>query len=364
VDIADTVMLFPVGEFKDRGKAIEKARAARESGLSWIMSRIDASGKPQCDPAFAYRLPWTLAVSGQREAAAAVLAWAGREVLTADGDMAPGPLRVKFTPMAASYPLAILAIGAWHLDRYDLANKIMDSLAGYQNQSSGGAYSQTPEARGSQPLEDLYPTAQLGLAGLCTGRPNVAAGAYRWITNLWASQPDLPDRLFTQICRGQLVTEAGNDAMDRFYMVTDLGAARQAFYNPGIAAAFLGRYHLAIGDEEPLAAARQFLSLSAHGSAAQFDYQESRQICKFGWGSAVLTEADPGNAAYEAYTLRMTQWFVESQEPDGRWHNSPFLDPAPTDDGDMAVTAEFVLHLTTIMTALSGKTAAEFKPAA
>ena len=363
--MTDTAAVRPTGEFSDRGKAIEKAQAARERGLSWITSRIDRSGKPQCDPAFAYRLPWTLAVSGRRETAAAVLAWASREVLTADGDMALGSsLRTKFTPMAASYPLAILATGAWHLDRYDLANRIMDSLAGYQNQSSGGAYSQTPEARGSEPLEDLYPTAQLGLAGLCTGRTSVAAGAYRWITNLWASQPELPGRLFTEMRSGRLVAHAGSNSMDRFYMVTDLGAPRQAFYNPGITAAFLGRYYLATGDEESLAAAKRFLSLSAQGGPAQFDYHESRQICKFGWGSAVLTEADPSSATYESYTLRMTQWFVESQEPDGRWHNSPFLDPVPTDDGDMAVTAEFVLHLSTILTALSEKVAAESKAAA
>jgi hypothetical protein len=362
--MADNVAVRPADEFKDRSKAIEKARAARERGLSWITSRIDRSGKPQCDPAFAYRLPWTLAVSGQRETAAAVLSWTSREVLTADGDMASGSLRTKFTQMAASYPLAILAIGAWHLDRYDLANKIMDSLVGYQNRSSGGAYSQTPEARGSEPLEDLYPTAQLGLAGLCTGRASVAAGAYRWITNLWAAQPELPGRLFTEMRRGKLVTDAGSEVMDRFYMVTDLGAPRQAFYNPGITAAFLGRYYLATGDEEALAAAKRFLSLSAQGGPAQFNYHESRQICKFGWGSAVLTEADPGNAIYESYTLRMTQWFVESQESDGRWHNSSFLDPVPTDDGDMAVTAEFILHLSTILTALSEKVAAEFEAAA
>jgi hypothetical protein len=60
----------------------------------------------------------------------------------------------------------------------------------------------------------------------------------------------------------------------------------------------------------------------------------------------------------------MTQWFVESQEADGRWHNSPFLDPGPTEAGDMAVTTEFVLHLSTILAALSGKAAAEFKAAA
>jgi hypothetical protein len=364
MDTADMAAVRPSGEFKDRNKAIGRARSSRDLGLSWITSKIGNSGKPQCDPAATYRLPWALAVSGRREEAAAVLAWASREILTADGDMAPGSLRTKFTSMAASYPLAILAVGAWHLDRYDLANKIMDALVGYQNQGSGGAYSQTPEARGSQPFEDLYPTAQLGLAGLCTGRLSVAAGAYRWITNLWDAQPDLPGRLFTRMSRGQLVTDAADDAMSRFHMVTDLGGARQAFYNPGIAAAFLGRYYLATGDHEALVAASRFLSLSAAGGPEQFNYQESRQICKFGWGSAVLTEADPGNASYESYTLRMTQWFVESQEADGRWHNSPFLDPGPTEAGDMAVTTEFVLHLSTILAALSGKAAAEFKAAA
>jgi hypothetical protein len=106
------------------------------------------------------------------------------------------------------------------------------------------------------------------------------------------------------------------------------------------------------------AAADRYLGLSVAGGPAQFDFAQSRQICKFGWGAAVLAEADPANPAYEAYTLRMAQWFVECQEDDGRWHNSPFLDPRPTDDSDMGITVEFVQHLSYILLALSEKTAA------
>jgi hypothetical protein len=61
---------------------------------------------------------------------------------------------------------------------------------------------------------------------------------------------------------------------------------------------------------------------------------------------------------YEAYTLRMARWFVECQEDDGRWHNSPFLDPRPTDDSDMGITVEPVRHLSYILLALSEKSAA------
>lgn len=348
-------LISPTGDYRDVGKAIERAKAARSLGLIWLTSRISESGVPHCDPAFSCRLPWTLAVSGERELASAVMAWAGRELLTANGDMSASTLGPKFSTAAASYPLAMLAMGAWHLDRYDIANKIMNALTDYQNPTSGGAYWQAPGFRGSGPLEDLYPTAQLGLTGLCTGRLDVAEGSYRWVMNLWGAQPELPTKLFTRTSGGRLVLEPQTPE-ERFNIVTDLNGRRQAFYNPGITAAFLGRYYQATGDKDALMAANNYLRLSVAGNRAQFDYRESRQICKFGWGAAVLAEIEPGNADYISYALRMIQWFVACQEPDGRWHNSPFLDPSPTDDSDLAVTCEFVLHLSTILTALSAAT--------
>jgi hypothetical protein len=339
-----------------RETAVEAAVSARARGLDWMLARIDASGRPSTDPRGVFRVPWALAVAGQQETAAKVLAWAARELLTSSGDMAEGTMRERFRDSVASYPLAILAMGAWHLDRYDIARKIMDTLADYQNPATGGAYSQAPEARTSDPVEDLFPTAQLGMTAVCTGRTEMAAGAYRWFTDLWAAQPEPPGRLYRRTCHGALITDVEKSG-DPFMTVTDLHGERQAFYNPGIAAAFLGRYHLATGDSEALALADRYLSLSATGGPAQFDYAESRQICKFGWGAAVLSEADPGNAAYEDYILRMAHWFADCQESDGRWHNSPFLNSSPTDDEDMEITAEFVQHLSYILLALAERTA-------
>ena len=83
---------------------------------------------PAADLANAYyRVPWALAQAGCVREAATVLSWMEREALE-DGDLSPGPAQTPWTSENASYPLAIMAIGAWHLERYDTANTIMETL--------------------------------------------------------------------------------------------------------------------------------------------------------------------------------------------------------------------------------------------
>ncbi len=142
-------------------------------------------------------------------------------------------------------------------------------------------------------------------------------------------------------------------AEEEFELVTDLTQPRQAFYNPGMAAAFCGRYLAATGDERARALGRSLLELSIDGTPAQFDHSESRQICKFGWGAAAMLEADP-DGAHLPQVLRMVDWFHESQNPDGSWHNSPFRTSDPTVGQLMDITVEFVLHVSTMLSALEG----------
>ena len=52
--------------------------------------------------------------------------------------------------------------------------------------------------------------------------------------------------------------------------------------------------------------------------------------------------------------LRMAKWFLDSQLEDGRWENSPFQDPQPTDQSNLEITVEFVQHLVTLQVALGG----------
>ena len=327
-------------------EAIGQLKQQQARGLRWMLQHIAADGEPAGAMRFNsyYRVPWTLAICGEREAAASVLSWVERHALDANGNLRAGAAERPNAP----YSLAQLAIGAAHLERYDTARRLMDVLAGYQDPLSGGCYTERPGQRLTF-RQDVLVTCQLGLAALTTGRRTVADAAYQWLERLLQAQPDLPARLFTGWGPQGLLEDRTHEAA--WAAVTDFHEPRQQFYNPGMAAAFAGRYHMATGDAGALEVARSFLKLSAQGDAMQWDGQ-TVQICKFGWGAAVLLEATQ-EPLFLDYALRMVRWFGDMQGIGGNWHASPFQVPQPTPADDMPKTAEHTLHVTTLLTALS-----------
>jgi hypothetical protein len=334
-------------------RVVPRLRAARAGGVRWLLAHIGGDGEPAgaAEVNAWYRLPWALAVAGAREEAAAVLSWAEREALTPAGDLRPGAAQAPFTTGVATYPLSILAIGAWHLERFDTAGAIMDTLAaGYQHPETGGVFKERPELRATG-RQDLISTAQAGLAALTTGRRAMADAAYDWIRRLHAAQPELPRRLYTATDDDGLVTDVPPELA--FDLVTDLTAPRQAYFNPGIGAAFLGRYAMATGAGEARRLADALLALSEQATEAQFDHTDTVQVGKFAWGAAVLLEGGH-DERYVRDLVRMGDWYADSQRPDGGWAPSAFQVPAPEDADVLWKTAEHVLHVTTMLTAIGG----------
>ena len=333
--------------------ALDALRAARAKGVDWMLARLDADGRPAGAERFNnyYRLPWSLALSGQRDRAAAVLAWIAHNALDASGDLRAGAPRAPFLGAIASYPLPQIAIGAWHLERYDLARTIMAFVrSAMVDPHTGGAYSERPELRHTR-RTDLLCTAQVGLAAMTVGDDTLADGCYRWTHDLLSMQPDLPRRLYPCRIGAQLLTTA--DPRHRAWdVVTDFHLPFQQFYNPGIAAAFLGRYGAFRNHATARELARTTLHLNVEGAALQFDHAVNAQICKFGWGAAVLLETD-ACLGHAAQALRMARWFVESQHADGHWAPSGFLVPQPDDADKLPKTAEHVLHVVTLIGALA-----------
>jgi hypothetical protein len=318
--------------------------------LDWLLDALPAARADRSAHAHLYRVPYALALAGERAAAADQLAWMRAEILTDDGDLRAGPARDAFADRWSSYPLAIIAQGAWHLERYDLAGAVLDRLAAFRDPATGGAYAARPERRATG-RQDLFPTAQLGLTGLTVNDGELADGAFAWLRHLYASQPELPERLYTATVGATLITDV---ASDRFGLCTDFHQPRQAFYNPGIAAAFLARYALRTGSAGARELADSYLMLTVQGSPDQFDFRDSVQVCKFAWGAAALLDLAP-TPRYRDYAERMVRWFAEAQHPDGHWSNSPFLLPdGPTLGSNVEVTAEFVQHLLFVSGALAG----------
>jgi hypothetical protein len=338
-----------------------RLREARRKAIEFMLDSIGEdgplpAGEEHWRLSVYYRLPWTLAVCGETSRAAAVLGWAERNALTETGDLAPD-VRGGYEELNATYPLSNLAMGAWLLQHYETANRIMDTLAAaFQDPVTGGAYSERPDHRGSG-RQHLFPTAQLGMSALMTGQIDVARAVARWLRSLWDAQPELPDALYSAWEGDGLVLEWEDTPVRGiqagFYLVTRFQEPRQAFYNPGIAAAFLSRFASATGDAKALELAQAYLKLSAGASDHQYDHTESKQVCKFAWGASAYLDAT-GDATARGWVERMANWFLDSQEPDGRWHNSSFLNPTHTLEADLGVTIEFALHLTTILAALGG----------
>ena len=335
-------------ESADVGALLARLQDGRTKAVGWITDRIDDSGAPAAadiENAW-WRAPWALCVAGAPDAAASMIGWVERTALTEDGDLRPGPYGGD-GPGSPVYHLSPIAIASWLLARYDTATTVMDRLATYQNGASGGAF----EYRNfrADPLEDTLKTGQLGLSALVTGRRDIADGVKAWLKLNFDEQPDLPDLLYTSRQEGRLVTSFPPE--QAFSRVVDFNKPRQAYFHPGIAAAFLAGYSQQARDEEALVLAHKYLALNQGGSNAQFNDEQSVQICKFGWGEAAVHAADP-NGQQLPWLIKMAEWFLSRQKNDGSWAPSSFITPQPGVTDYLWKTSEHLMELSYIELAL------------
>ncbi len=115
----------------------------------------------------------------------------------------------------------------------------------------------------------------------------------------------------------------------------------------GIAAGFLCRLYLADPDPRYIDLARQYQAFSMAATDAQFNYPAA---CKSSWGSSLLYQIT-GEREYLDWTLRLGDWYVATQAPDGFWH--PLVEENLADL--IQVTLEFVMHLDTLIGAVSAR---------
>jgi hypothetical protein len=186
-----------------------------------------------------------------------------------------------------------------------------------------------------------------------TGRIDTARKTGAWFARLWDAQPELPGCLYTIWAHKGLLTDFPDD-IDRRHIAQDAQSPLQLFYNGGIAASFLTQLYMATGESEWLDYARKYQQFSMDSCDEQF---ETKQVCKSAWGSGLLYLAT-GDESYLPWIARMGAWFSEGQEPDGGWSNTKALEPDPPLRHRLEITAEFVVHLDTVIAALAAAEAA------
>ena len=326
-------------------RGLHQYQASCRRGINWLLDRIDENGAagPTEDRLYYYRLPWTLALTGETAAAHACLDWIKAHMFTPAGSFEGVSPQGVFEERYGSYPLACLLVGAQMLGRYDVVYPGTDSLMDWQDPESGGVYNTLSNASETGEQE-LFPTAQFGMTCIALGRLAEAKKAGLWMQNIWDLQPDVEQKLHHVFSRASgLISDIPGNQQALY--ITRKDDSWQHHFNGGIAAAFLSKLHLATGDACWLELARSYQEFSMTTDSCQF---RSMQLCKSGWGSGLLY-AITRERAYYHWTRRLGDWFVRLQYADGHWENTHYWNPVPTEADNIEITAEFVMHLTHII---------------
>lgn len=195
----------------------------------------------------------------------------------------------------------------------------------------------------------LLSTAQVCLAAVVTGRYEIADRNFAWVSQLLEQQPaDAGSRLFTFRRHGQLLLNPNPSLA--WAAVTNFATPRQSYYTAGMAAVFLASYSASRGVATN-AIARTLLQRNIEGCEAQFNDPGSVQICKFGWGAAVVCALDPASDLLP-HVARMGDWSIEHQAADGAWAPSTFLSERLGIIENMVKTTEHVVEINAILDAL------------
>ena len=329
-----------------RMEKLDVYRLACRKGTDWLLRWMNADGSvgPVEERLFYYRLPWTLTLMGEITAASRILDWICTHMFTPEGAFEGLSPQGLFASRYGSYPLACLLVGATLQQRHDIVYPATNRLLSWQDSESGGFYNTLPDVDGEQ---DLFPTAQGGMALIQVGRIEAALSAGNWFQRVWEAQPDVQSKLYAVYGSSRLVTDFPEDQAQDYVTLKD--KPWQYHYNGGIAAAFLTKLHQATGNSDWLDLARNYQAFSTTTDECQF---QSMQMCKSGWGSGLLYTVTR-EAIHRDWTFRMGDWFVEHQFDDGRWENTKYWNPNPALADNIELTTEFVMHLSHIISHLS-----------
>ena len=332
----------------ERADRLDALRAARRRGTDWLLAHLNADvsmGDPRAGLS-TYRAPWTFTVTGETEAAAAMCAWIRRHLVTRDGRI-DGPYRVF--DRWATYRDATLVVGAAMAQQHDLSLGLWPGLLALRDPGSGLFPQDRLPGGGMADVIDLTAGGPgCGFAALAVGDRAAARGIAAALRRIREAQPE-PGRVHFawSASRAALMTAVDLGFHAPTMVLDPRLDAPQYWFLGGIGAAFLARLWMADPHPDTLAEARWWMALATDATDAQFFYPAA---CKGSWGAALLWQLT-GETAYEAFSWRMADWYLASQEPDGWWH------PLGGDDlaGVIEITLEFVMHLDTLIGALASR---------
>ena len=322
----------------------ERLRTARDAGATYLRSQQRADGAVG-DPERAglgpyYKTIWAFAAAGDQEAGNRLASWVASNVQQRNGDFA-GPMRGTFQDNNWAYPNAWMTIGAHLLGRYDISAPGMRFLLTLQDPHTGG-FRMQPTREDS--IQDVLNAAQCGNACLLTGNLDAALNVSAFLRMMQDAQPRPSEEQFFVFKPGAgLRTEFPEDRQRLHSIRVD--TPRQAYFNAGIAPAFLSRLTMATGDMAHVELGKRYLDIAFHVLDEMY---ETAQVGKVGWGAA-LTYAVTREERYLRLAERVGEAMVAQQVDGGGWDNTGGY---VNDAIRIEVTAEFVVLLSEMLGAL------------
>jgi hypothetical protein len=330
-----------------RSSIVERLQDARERGIAYLLDhqRDDgAVGEPErAGLGPYYKTLWAFAAGGRTEAGNRLATWVRDNVQSSEGDFA-GPMRGTLQDNNYAYPNAWLICGAQKLGRFDVATRGMRHLLTLQDPSTGG-FRMQPGREDS--IQDLLNASQAGNAALLTGHVDAANRVAGFLHMMWDAQPHADRELFFVYKPGIGLRTDFPEERQKLHSIR-VDAPRQAYFNMGIAAAFLVRLAQATGDQSQVDLAKNYLEI---GFNVLDEMYETAQVGKVGWGSALVYGAT-GDQRYERLAERVGEAMIAQQTDSGGWDNTGGY---VNDAIRIEVTAEFVVLLDEMVGGLASR---------
>ena len=290
-------------------------KQARDRGCAFLLRHQGIRGEfPRSRPALDdyYKALTAFQVCGHNDAANRLCQWIRTRGMTPEGDF--GPKKEGASGYSCAYYNAWVILGAQRLGQFDLATRGIHFLSGFQDEDTGGFFSD-PTERSRDTRQDLMVASLCGLACLAMGRTGQACGAAGWLKNLMEAQPEFPHKLYTVFSRQDgLHTEFDPGEAIRHVVVAD-SRTDQAFFNPGIAAGFLCRLFQATLEKRWLDLAIEYMRFAEGASDELFRLIRAGKV---GWAASLLFRIT-GEGKYRAMALRIGDNLIRLQSRQGYW---------------------------------------------
>jgi hypothetical protein len=333
----------------DRPPDLETLRRSVERGVGWVEAHLQPDGSfigSRDDLAGYYKSMLALAVCGRLESSARCRSFLRRHFRGPDGELAFSGVKTGIERMArnlANYMDGWVAIGAWLLEDFELANDVACRLTAAQSERHGGVLT-GPERWAGPPRYDLATTASCGRAFLFCGDRDAARAAGEFLVEALAHQMAPGKRLDLVFDADWGVVDTPDES-ERAYYRFELSRRGEKVWFPAFSSAFLCELHSVTRDRRHLRAAVDYYEYVERTPEFQ---DETIANGKSGWSAGLLAIAT-GQERYRSALSRIAGNVLGRQSEEGEFGaaGAPAAESADRDSRDMPRRLERTAEFTT-----------------